>query len=157
MDEFDRMTVLLVDPHLSARAQLRVLLEELGVRAVLDVPGPAEAIAAIRTHSPDVAFVDWSAATDAPALLRRLREPGSPNPFLPVVVVTAYGDREHVREVRDAGATEYLLKPFAPQSVAARLRAVVKYPRRFVECRDFFGPDRRRHSCRDWPEDKRRH
>lgn len=157
MGEFDRMTVLLVEPHAMVRRQLCGALEELGIGAILSADTVPKGLALVGKTPIDVVFVDWSNATDALDLLVRLRGEDSPNPFLPAVVVSAHGDRDHVRQARNAGATEYLLTPFAPQSVAARLRAVTQHPRRFVDCADFFGPDRRRHRCRDLDGPERRH
>lgn len=156
MGDFSRMTILLVEPHAMVRRQLCGALESLGVGAVLAVDSVPEGLALVARAPIDAVFIDWSHSTDALEMLGLLRREGSPNPYLPAVVVSAHGDREHVSQARNAGATEYLLKPFAPQSVAARLRAVTKNPRRFVDCADFFGPDRRRHRCRDLDGPERR-
>lgn len=149
MDGFERMTILAVEPHSIVRRQLHGILEQLGIGTILAAETVSDGLRLIGERDIDALFVDWSNQTDALDMLIRLRGPGSPNPFLPAIVVTAHCDRDHVRQARNAGATEYLLKPIAQQSVAARLRAVTRHPRRFVDCADFFGPDRRRHTCRD--------
>lgn len=156
MDDFERMTILLVEPHQLVRRILRDILHMLGAGGVVAVDGIDAGYRIIGDMQVDAVFTDWSNSTDAISLLRLLRAVDSPNPFVPVVVMTAYGDREHVREARDEGANEYMLKPFAPHTVASRLKAVTCHPRMFVKCGDFFGPDRRRRSWLDFSGPERR-
>jgi len=49
-----------------------------------------------------------------------------------------------VEDARDAGANEFIVKPFTPQKVAQRLLSVINHPRDFYHCESYFGPDRRR-------------
>ncbi|HSV29726.1 MAG TPA: response regulator [Candidatus Omnitrophota bacterium] len=156
MDDFERMTILLVEPHQLVRRILRDILRVLGVGKVTAVDSIEMGYRFVTDTHVDAIFTDWSGSTDAISLLRLLRAVDSPNPFVPVVVMTAFGDREHVREARDEGANEYMLKPFAPHTVASRLKAVSCHPRMFVKCPSFFGPDRRRHSWLDFAGPERR-
>jgi len=156
MDDFERSTVLLVEPHLLVRRILRDILHGMGVSNVTAVDSLDLACKFIADTHVDTIFVDWSDATDAMALMRRLRSADCANPYVPVVIMTAYADHEHVRQARDAGANEYLLKPFAPHTVACRLKSVTAHPRMFVQCSSFFGPDRRRHSWVDFAGPERR-
>jgi two-component system chemotaxis response regulator CheY len=156
MDDFERSTVLLVEPHLLARRILHDILHGMGVSNVVAVDSTDLAYRFITDQHVDAIFLDWSDETDAVALMRRLRSPNCPNPYVPVVIMTGYADREHVRQARDEGANEYLLKPFAPHTVACRLKSVTRHPRMFVQCGSFFGPDRRRHSWVDFAGPERR-
>lgn len=155
-DDFERSTVLLVEPHQLVRRILRDILHGMGVGNVTAVDSTELAYGFITDTHVDAIFVDWSDATDAVALMRRLRAPDCPNPYVPVVIMTAFCDREHMRQARDMGANEYLLKPFAPHTVACRLKSVTCHPRMFVECSGFFGPDRRRHTWVDFSGPDRR-
>ncbi len=49
-----------------------------------------------------------------------------------------------MQEARDAGVTEFLVKPFTAHDLARRIAHVINKPRDFIETQDFFGPDRRR-------------
>lgn len=157
MDDFARCTVLLVEPHQLVRRIMRDILRVMGVAGTHVVDTVENAYAWLKENHADVAFVDWSSSTDALALMRLLRADDSPNPYMPVVVISAYGDRDHVRLARDAGVNEYMLKPFSPQTVVKRMRSVVEQPRMFVKSGQFFGPDRRRHRSLDFPGPERRH
>ena len=67
-----------------------------------------------------------------------------PNPYLPIIVVTAYTDIHHVIRARDSGVNEYLAKPVSAKSIYSRICSLVENERQFIRCRDFFGPDRLR-------------
>jgi len=68
----------------------------------------------------------------------------SPNPFLPIIMLTGHAERARVEEARDSGVTEFVVKPVTARSVLDRLNAVIMRPRPFVRTADYFGPDRRR-------------
>ena len=46
--------------------------------------------------------------------------------------------------LRDAGVTEFLVKPFNARDLYRRIVQIIERPRQFVRSEDFFGPDRRR-------------
>ncbi len=64
--------------------------------------------------------------------------------FLPVVVCSAYTSETLVKESRDLGANEVVVKPISASELARRIQHVINNPRPYVKSRDFFGPDRRR-------------
>jgi DNA-binding response OmpR family regulator len=60
-----------------------------------------------------------------------------------------------VHNARDAGANEFVVKPFSAKTLYAKIRAIVDNPRPFIDVpRAFFGPDRRRRTI-PVAEDKR--
>ena len=59
-------------------------------------------------------------------------------------MITAFREREHIFKVRDAGVTEYAVKPVSPKSLFSRIDAVIERPRQFIRVGEFFSPDRRR-------------
>jgi DNA-binding response OmpR family regulator len=140
---------LILDPYLSNRRQLRDTLRDLGCAGSQETGNVAEAWRALNQGSFSMLFLDWSGDIDALGFLRMLRADHSPNRFLPVVVMTAYGSAEDVAAARDCGATEYMLRPFSMEVVASRLRSIVTHPRLYIQGGKFFGPDRRRRRI-DW-------
>jgi two-component system chemotaxis response regulator CheY len=76
--------------------------------------------------------------------------PGSPNPFIPIVMITGHTEKHRVQAARDAGITEFLAKPFTAQSLFAHLAIIIEHPRPFVRCPGYFGPDRRRKTIEDY-------
>ncbi len=68
----------------------------------------------------------------------------SPNPFLPIIMLTGHAAKARVEEARDAGVTEFVVKPVTARAVLDRINAVILRPRPFVRTGEYFGPDRRR-------------
>ena len=97
-------------------------------------------------HPFDVAFVDFRLeGLDGLEFCRLVRNGAdSPNPFLPIIMITAYSERSRVMEAVNAGVDEFLVKPIRAIDVASRLNAVVERRRPFVRSPSYFGPDRRR-------------
>ena len=94
----------------------------------------------------DLILTDWQMQPlSGIELTKRIRtSPDSTNVFVPIIMITAFHEREHVFKARDAGVTEYVVKPISPKSLFSRIDAVIERPRQFVRVGEFFGPDRRR-------------
>lgn len=153
-----KLHVLIADDLSGARRILRDMLTSLGVGRVTEAESGREAMKRLRLTPPDILFTDWEMQPmDGIELIRMLRlAPDSPNPFLPIVLITAHSAEERVAAGRDAGATEVLAKPITPWSVVSRLTAIIERPRPFVKSATYFGPDRRRHHSADYPGPFRR-
>jgi DNA-binding response OmpR family regulator len=93
-----------------------------------------------------MAFVDFRlTGLDGLEFCRLVRTASdSPNPYLPIIMVTAYSERSRVLGAINAGVDEFLVKPVRAVDVASRLNAVIERRRPFVRSADYFGPDRRR-------------
>ncbi|MCR6631510.1 MAG: response regulator [Magnetospirillum sp.] len=152
---FSGCHALVVDPILGNRRRMRDTLRDLGCASVEETGKMREAWTTLEQGGISVLFLDWSGEIDAPSLLARLRGDESPNRFLPVVVMSAYGSADEVAAIRDAGATEFMLRPFSDDIVASRLRSIVEHPRLFIQGGAYFGPDRRRRRA-DWCGPERR-
>ncbi len=124
--------VLVVDDDKAVRESLRRSLEFNGYEVSLAGDG-AEALAAIAATSPDVVVMDvMMPRLDGLEATRALRTAGNDLPILVLTARDAVGDRV---EGLDAGADDYLTKPFALQELLARLRALLRRvaPREDVE------------------------
>jgi two-component system, OmpR family, response regulator MprA len=124
--------VLVVDDDKAVRESLRRSLEFNGYEVALAGDG-AEALAAIAAASPDVVVMDvMMPRLDGLEATRALRTAGNDLPILVLTARDAVGDRV---EGLDAGADDYLTKPFALQELLARLRALMRRvaPREDVE------------------------
>ena len=77
----------------------------------------------IRAERPRLVLLDLMLpGTDGIALMRDVRERFD----LPVVFISAYGRDETVARALDAGAADYLVKPFSPTELVARVRAALR-------------------------------
>lgn len=147
--DLQRVRVLVIDDNLFARRLMRIAMNSLGIRQIAEAGGALEGIAAVRTFAPDLIIVDWEMEPlDGLTFIRDLRR----NEDLgarctPIILSSGHSEQWRVLAARDAGANEYIVKPFTVKSVYAKIRSLVDNPRAFIEVPSgFFGPDRRRRS-----------
>ena len=115
--------VLVVDDDKAVRESLRRSLEFNGYEVALASDG-AEALAGIGGVAPDVVVMDvMMPRLDGIETTRALRSAGHDVPILVLTARDAVGDRV---DGLDAGADDYLTKPFALQELLARLRALLR-------------------------------
>ena len=122
-----RPRILVVDDDKAVRESLRRSLEFNGYDVGLAADG-AEALAGLSTSSagalPDVVIMDvMMPRLDGIEATKALRKAGNDVPVLVLTARDAIGDRV---EGLDAGADDYLTKPFALQELLARLRALLR-------------------------------
>jgi len=118
-----RPRVLVVDDDKAVRESLRRSLEFNGYDVSLANDG-AEALAGIAASAPDVVVMDvMMPRLDGIETTKALRTAGNDVPILVLTARDAVGDRV---EGLDAGADDYLTKPFALQELLARLRALLR-------------------------------
>ncbi len=118
-----RPRVLVVDDDRAVRESLRRSLEFNGYDVTLASDG-AEALVVLGSLHPDVVVMDvMMPRLDGIETTRTLRTAGNDVPILVLTARDAVGDRV---EGLDAGADDYLTKPFALQELLARLRALLR-------------------------------
>jgi two-component system, OmpR family, response regulator MprA len=118
-----RPRVLVVDDDRSVRESLRRSLEFNGYDVSLAGDG-AEALAGIAGISPDALVIDvMMPRLDGIETTKALRSAGNDLPILVLTARDSVGDRV---EGLDAGADDYLTKPFALEELLARLRALLR-------------------------------
>ena len=121
-------TVLVVDDEDHLRKLLCDLLEREGYQTVEARDG-AEAISRVDQHNPDLMLLDLNLpGLDGYGVLAQLRSRPDTRQ-LPVVVLTAKGDEDNEVRVLQAGADDFLTKPFRARALYARLEKIL-HPRR---------------------------
>lgn len=114
--------VLIVEDEPDIRGILRTLLKTAGYR-VIETETAARAIVEARTHKPDLLLVDLGLPdADGIKVIRSVRE-WSP---VPVVVLSARTMEAQKIEALDAGADDYVTKPFSAPELLARVRAALR-------------------------------
>ncbi|MGI9106313.1 MAG: response regulator [Pyrinomonadaceae bacterium] len=116
------LRILVVDDN----DDLRMLTKEALQREhynVIEASGGAEALRLIGEKSPDLVMLDLVMPDpDGLAVLRMLRAKPE-TAHLPVILLTGMDDANSIKEGFDAGATDYLAKPFSRPQLYARIRA----------------------------------
>lgn len=140
-----KLDVLVVEQHANMRQVLKGVLNELGVSRIRETSDPRKAYAMFKEQPADLVLTDWTPLLDGMGLLRALRNTkDSPDPFVPVMVISANSELRQVFHARDMGMTEFLAKPISAKGIYARIRSMIEKKRLFVRNNSFFGPDRRR-------------
>jgi two-component system KDP operon response regulator KdpE len=116
-------TVLAVDDEHSILRLLEITLRSQGFTVVSARTG-ADALAQAATARPDLVLLDLG-LPDAEGIdvLRRIREWST----MPVIIVSARRSEEEIVRCLDAGADDYLVKPFRTAELAARVRAALRH------------------------------
>ena len=155
--DFSRLNVLLVEDDSSMRALIRDILIAFGIDSIQTAQDGSQAYAELRHFPADLVITDWvMEPLDGIDFTRMVRSASdSPNPFVPIIMLTSHSSRERVLEARDIGVTEFLAKPVTAQGLYTRIATLIERPRQFVRTSVYFGPDRRR-SIRDFMGEERR-
>lgn len=113
------MKILLVDDSATMRTIQKRCLLKLGVEEVHEAEDGMQAFELFRGHSYDVIFTDWNMPNmDGLQLLREIR---SVNRQVPVIMITTESERARVLTAVQAGVSDYLVKPFTPDSLRSKL------------------------------------
>ena len=120
-------------------------MRQLGIPNIYDSSHPEEGFVRFKDFKPDILFIDWSPGFDGLDLVQAVRRgENTPDPFAAIIMVSAFTESHHIKEARDAGASEYLAKPISAQRFYDRIVAVIENKRKFIRVEAFFGPDRHR-------------
>ena len=142
----ENLRILVVDDNAHTRQLLRAILNAIGIRAIEVAEDGIQGFDSFCRFDYDLVFTDYEmepiTGIDLTELIRTSSK--SPNPYIPVIMISAYSDEARVQMARDHGVTEFLAKPFTVERLMERLETVIENPRPFVRTDSYFGPDRRR-------------
>lgn len=119
-------TLLIVDDERSIRQSLRTVLSSIGFE-IIEAGRGEEALALVRSARVDAVLLD----VDMPGIggvatcgaIRRVC------PNLPILMLTVHGSEDHKVQAFDAGADDYITKPFQLRELTARIRASIRRTR----------------------------
>jgi CheY-like chemotaxis protein len=157
--DLSALRILVVDDNPNAAEIVKSILASLGAGAIRGASTAGDAFAIVRADPMDMVIVDQNLGRgdEGVDLVRQIRtDPQSPNPYVPILMLTGYTEQKRVMAARDAGVSEFLSKPFTVVNLIKRIDALIQHPRPFVRSADYFGPDRRRRQDIDYPGPERR-
>ena len=118
----DAVPILVVDDDPETLRHLRDTLAEAGY-APLVTGDPGELARLIRTEKPQLVLLDLMLpGTDGVELMQTVPELAD----LPVIFISGYGRDETIARALEAGAEDYVVKPFSPTELTARIRAALR-------------------------------
>lgn len=155
---FDRLKILVVDDNAHMRKLVVTILQAFGAIQIYEADNGERALAILRDTNPDVVILDWMMeGLSGLDVVKQIRtSPNTPNPFVPVIMLTGHTHIDHVRQARDAGVNEFLAKPVSVKAIMTRLISVIEHPRPYVRTKAYFGPCRRRRGADEYRGPERR-
>jgi DNA-binding response OmpR family regulator len=121
-----KQTILLADDEAPIRENLAPFLERSGFSVSLATNGE-EALREIEANKPDLVVLDvLMPKIDGREVLRQLRRKGN---WTPIILLTQVGEAYERAMALEEGADDYLNKPFEPQELVARIKAVLRRAR----------------------------
>ena len=141
-----QLSVLVVDDNAFMRNMVRGLLGTIGVKKTFEAADGIAALEMIRQNTPDIVVLDWEMPLlNGPELVRIVRSPGVfPMPDIPIIMLTAHGERWRIVESVKLGVNEFLCKPVSAKALLDRLISILLKPRASVQFGDYYGPAPRR-------------
>lgn len=115
----DGARILVVDDSRAMRNIQKNVLAQLGYDFVLEAADGEEALSLASTFRPDLILLNWNMPKmDGLTFLKRFRESDKNTP---VIMVTTEATRSRVIQAIRAGVSGYVVKPFTPELLAARI------------------------------------
>jgi DNA-binding response OmpR family regulator len=151
MTALNDIHVLMVDDNGPMRQLIRALSRAGGIVNFSEAETAAAALEILRATPVDLVIVDWKMRpTDGLCFTRKIRwDSDSPNPYVPILMLTAHTEASRVAAARDAGVTGFLKKPISTRLLFDRIGNALTDARHFIRADTFFGPDRR-HGQAGW-------
>jgi len=140
------LKVLVIDDDVITQRLLTDILGKLGFTQILSASNAYKGLEVLAKNEIDFIISDWRMpGMSGIEFTRNIRAlPYSKNKFVNIIMLTGNAEIENIIEARDAGVTEYLIKPFTIRDFCDRIIAIVENPREFVVTPTFQGPTRRR-------------
>ena len=118
-------TVLVVDDEAAIRDMIRFALEQADM-SVQSAANAHEALLSITEKRPNIILMDWMMpGVSGLELTRRLRKESYPED-IPIIMLTAKVTEDDKVAGLEAGTDDYVIKPFSPRELIARIRAVLR-------------------------------
>jgi len=140
------------------RKLITTILQAFGTNHIYEAPDGERAWAIVCDTNPDVVILDWQMeGMSGLEFAKQVRtSPQTPNPFVPIIMLTGHTNIEQVLQARDAGINEFLAKPVSVKAILSRLISVIEHPRPYVRTKSYFGPCRRRRTGDEYRGPERR-
>ena len=156
--DFKKLSVLVVEDTIPMQKLISSVLSNLGAGEVFTASNGQLGFEIYTCENPDIVILDWhmEPMNGLDLTLEIRKNQLSPNRMVPIILVTGFSALSRVAQARDAGVTEFMVKPFSANDLAKRIAYVINKPRDFIDHPEYFSPDRRRRKNPDYKGPMRR-
>jgi two-component system chemotaxis response regulator CheY len=117
----ENMKILIVDDFASMRRIVKNTLKKIGFKNILEADDGTTALAMLKEQKIDLILADWNMPKmSGLELLKKVKQDNTLK-TIPVLMVTAEAQKENVIEAIQAGVSNYIVKPFTPDSMKQKL------------------------------------
>lgn len=122
------INVLIVEDDLLMVKLLRSVAETLGFHTIETATDGKKALARLDAVPCDLIIADWAMQPmDGITLTRKIRERDDPRyRTVPIIMITGKSELRHMKKAKDAGITEYMVKPFTVPELCTRIATVLE-------------------------------
>ena len=117
--------ILIIDDEQTIRDLISVATEMAGFEAI-QAADTTTALSVAIDHQPDAIILDWMLPNESGVEFCRRLKKDEVCSEIPVIMLTARGDEDDKVYGLDAGADDYITKPFSPRELVARIKAVLR-------------------------------
>jgi two-component system phosphate regulon response regulator PhoB len=117
--------ILIVDDEASIREMIAVALEMAGYEC-LEADNAQQAHAIVVDELPQLILLDWMMPGSSGIEFARRLKRDDMTAEIPIIMLTAKGEEDNKIQGLEAGADDYITKPFSPRELVARLKAVLR-------------------------------
>jgi two-component system chemotaxis response regulator CheY len=119
-----KMKVLVVDDFSTMRRIVKNILKQLGFENILEADDGMSALDVLRSQSVDFIISDWNMPRLSGMELLKAVRTSEEWKDLPFLMVTAEGQKENVIEAVKAKVSNYIVKPFTPDTLAEKIKKI---------------------------------
>jgi DNA-binding response OmpR family regulator len=149
--------VLVLDPIQTSGKLMIEVMRDFGARNVSLVQKTTTGIDPVMNYEPQLILTELSGPDfDGLTFIRNLRRSRLQQRTVPIILYTAVATVDSIKGARDAGAHEFLRKPYTIKDLFKRVENVILKPRDWIEAQMYVGPDRRRFNSESYTGARKR-
>ena len=121
----DDLSILVVDDYATMRRIMRNLLRQIGISQVEEAEDGKSALEKLRSSTFDLIISDWNMLPMSGLDLLKEVRASTDLGALPFIMITAANTAENVVEAKEAGVSNYIVKPFTAETLRRKIDAVL--------------------------------
>lgn len=118
-------TILIIEDEVAIRDMLKFTLDSSGYQ-VIEAENAEEGMRLTEEHKPDLVLLDWMLpGISGVTMAKKLRKTHY-GKSIPIIMLTARGEEEAQVQGFESGVDDYVVKPFSPRALTARIKALLR-------------------------------